>query len=269
MQTYSCGMQARLGFSIAINMNHDILLIDEILSVGDVRFREKCYQKLSSLRENGTSFIFVSHSSLAISLMCDKCLFLKNGRVEFLGDTNQALQLYSSESTDAFSEVLSCDERNILWSRPPLMQSEKYTHPVITCVTRQSDGIQYGQPLALSIDIFLPLGLTAVSKSWRVALIIDPYNSERTGYAWHFEDFDFSTSFCPNIRLAFTSDCLVLEPGRYTLKVFIVNIKTKAILSTTDRINFEVHVSHNRITKNMMQLVYQSANFAAPVYGNY
>lgn len=80
VQTYSSGMSARLGFACAVHAKADILLIDEVLSVGDMRFRSKCYRKLAELRMAGTSFILVSHNTNAILSMCDSAIYLGKGK---------------------------------------------------------------------------------------------------------------------------------------------------------------------------------------------
>lgn len=80
VQSYSSGMAARLGFSCAVHAKAEVLLIDEVLSVGDMRFRSKCYRRLAKLREEGTSFILVSHNTNAILSMCNKAIYLSKGK---------------------------------------------------------------------------------------------------------------------------------------------------------------------------------------------
>jgi lipopolysaccharide transport system ATP-binding protein len=91
VQTYSAGMVARLGFSCAVHSNPTILIIDEILAVGDINFRLKCYHKLHELRQSGTAFLLVSHNPVVIASTCTRALFLSGGKLLFDGETNQAL----------------------------------------------------------------------------------------------------------------------------------------------------------------------------------
>ena len=97
LQTYSSGMAARLGFSCAIHTEPDILLIDEVLAVGDIRFRAKCYRRLADLRRRGTAFLLVSHSPTAILGSCDKCIYLESGRIVEFGDTPQVIRRYEED----------------------------------------------------------------------------------------------------------------------------------------------------------------------------
>jgi homopolymeric O-antigen transport system ATP-binding protein len=97
LQTYSSGMAARLGFSCAIHTEPDILLIDEVLGVGDLRFRTKCYRRLAELRRRGTAFLLVSHSPAAILGSCDRCIYLERGKVAEMGDTAHVMRRYEED----------------------------------------------------------------------------------------------------------------------------------------------------------------------------
>src|SRR5437763_505550 len=79
VRTYSSGMAARLGFACAVHTNPDVLLIDEVLAVGDMAFRAKCYRKLAELRKGGTGFILDSHSSQMVTSVCDAAVYLEGG----------------------------------------------------------------------------------------------------------------------------------------------------------------------------------------------
>lgn len=79
VRTYSSGMYMRLAFSVAINVDADVLLIDEILAVGDVSFQEKCFQKLRDVKRNGTTIVIVSHALGQIEKMCDRALWIEDG----------------------------------------------------------------------------------------------------------------------------------------------------------------------------------------------
>ena len=94
IKTYSSGMLARLGFSIAVNMPSEILLIDEILAVGDLAFSKKCYKKLDELRANGTTFLIVSHSE-SVKRYCSRALWLDNGSIRADGNIQEVFKEYS------------------------------------------------------------------------------------------------------------------------------------------------------------------------------
>lgn len=84
VRTYSSGMYMRLAFSIAINVDADILLIDEILSVGDQHFQEKCFKKLESLKEEGKTIVFVTHGMDSVERFCTRAVWLHQGNIKWM-----------------------------------------------------------------------------------------------------------------------------------------------------------------------------------------
>ena len=101
---YSSGMYVRLGFAVAIHINPDILLIDEILAVGDLQFQKRCFTKMKELKLNGTTVILVSHSMTNIVGICDKTIALSNSRKVFDGDTVDAVNFYQDAHIQASSQ---------------------------------------------------------------------------------------------------------------------------------------------------------------------
>ncbi len=100
VKSYSSGMYMRLGFSIAINVNPDILLVDEVLAVGDQAFQSKCYKVIYDFVRRGKTIIIVSHDLETISDLCNRVIFLKNGRIEEIGDSIKVVSAYRSYVED-------------------------------------------------------------------------------------------------------------------------------------------------------------------------
>ena len=94
LKIYSSGMIARLAFSIATMVKPDILIVDEILSVGDEYFQEKSYKRMMELMQGGTTVLFVSHSLAQIRLMCSRVLWIEHGTIQQFGETNQVCDSY-------------------------------------------------------------------------------------------------------------------------------------------------------------------------------
>ena len=94
VRTYSSGMYMRLAFSVAINVDADILLIDEILAVGDQHFQDKCYAKLQELKNSDKTIVIVSHSLDAIRQLCDRAIWIYEGKVRMDGNTNEVIDEY-------------------------------------------------------------------------------------------------------------------------------------------------------------------------------
>lgn len=96
LKNYSSGMVARLGFAIAIDVEPQILLVDEILSVGDENFRRKCADKIDELRAKGVSFVIVSHNMDQIRKLCQKALWIENSHVRGYGEVNEICDQYEA-----------------------------------------------------------------------------------------------------------------------------------------------------------------------------
>ncbi len=111
VQTYSSGMAARLGFASAIFTEPDILLIDEVLAVGDAKFQAKCSSKLAELIEKGTTFILVSHNSMVINAVCSSAIYLTQGKLQASGSADAIVKKYES---DLFSSEIQAAELGTL-----------------------------------------------------------------------------------------------------------------------------------------------------------
>ena len=94
LKNFSSGMVARIGFAIATIVDADILIVDEILAVGDFQFQEKCQNKIQSMFNNGTTVIIVSHSIEQIESLCSKVVWIDHGKIKMIGDTDEVCQQY-------------------------------------------------------------------------------------------------------------------------------------------------------------------------------
>lgn len=94
IRTYSSGMFMRLAFAVAINVNADILLIDEILSVGDEHFQNKCIEKMLELKKEGKTMVFVTHSMESVRKLCTRAVWLYNGKIQMDGQALDVIEKY-------------------------------------------------------------------------------------------------------------------------------------------------------------------------------
>ncbi|WP_438493119.1 ABC transporter ATP-binding protein [Paenibacillus sp. IHBB 3054] len=94
VKVYSSGMFARLAFAVSINVEPDILIVDEALAVGDTRFQTKCIDKMKDLKLRGTTILFVSHASEQVKRFCNKAVWIKDGKLEVMGDSSEVVDLY-------------------------------------------------------------------------------------------------------------------------------------------------------------------------------
>ena len=94
LKNFSSGMSARLGFAIATTVKPDILICDEVLSVGDFKFQEKCEERMNDLLSGGTTLLFVSHSIDQVMRMCKKAIWLECGKIRMIGDAYEVCERY-------------------------------------------------------------------------------------------------------------------------------------------------------------------------------
>jgi lipopolysaccharide transport system ATP-binding protein len=105
VKNYSSGMYTRLGFSVAVHLEPDILLIDEVLAVGDASFQQKCYEHLNRLRARGCTIILVSHDLTSVGKFCERGIWLDHGRLVADGDADSTIQAYLDATTgSAYTE---------------------------------------------------------------------------------------------------------------------------------------------------------------------
>ncbi|MBW3597189.1 MAG: ABC transporter ATP-binding protein, partial [Planctomycetes bacterium] len=94
VKRFSSGMYVRLAFAVAAHLDVEILLIDEVLAVGDVEFQRRCLQRMETAARSGRTVLFVSHNLAAVQAFCRRCVLLKEGRVEFIGEAEEAIDRY-------------------------------------------------------------------------------------------------------------------------------------------------------------------------------
>lgn len=107
LRTYSSGMALRLGFSVAIHLDPEVLIIDEVFAVGDMHFAKKCADKVYDFRKRGKTIVFCSHSLYDVRQLCDVCIWLDHGVIRQIGDSVSVTNDYA-----AFSRSLDANERN-------------------------------------------------------------------------------------------------------------------------------------------------------------
>lgn len=215
VQSYSSGMLARLGFACAIHTRPELLLVDEVLSVGDMSFRVKCYRRLAQMRQMGTSFLFVSHSPTAVQSICDSAVYLSKGNVVMIDSVTEVMQRYES---DLFSsKQVSTSGDMTLMEKKSDLYIERLSFR--TADGEITPGLTPGEPVSLHVQCFGNKRFDDVSLN----VIIRELNAE-TDLMLVLESLrDGKTFSTPAARFAF---CLRMEycglrRGLYTAKVYL------------------------------------------------
>jgi lipopolysaccharide transport system ATP-binding protein len=205
VRKYSSGMRARLGFAVAVHTDADVLLIDEVLSVGDIEFQNRCFRKMKELRDRGATMLFVSHSLVSVQQLCRTAITLRNGNLIDAGDAGAVAARYEQTQFEAIADdiVFQRRERSKKFFEAAGVVLEKvhievpgigetravpFGSPfdiVINCAVseeakdvRLNLGIQ-NQKYESCIDVFLEIdlgGLTGVPVEIRVAIPGNPLN---------------------------------------------------------------------------------------------
>ena len=142
VKTYSSGMFVRLAFAVAINIEPEILIVDEALSVGDVFFQAKCYRKFEEFKEMGKTILFVSHDLSSIGKYCDRVVLLNKGEKLAEGDAKEMVNLYRRVLVNQYDEP---GEQNTAQEETPEVQEEKSTKDQLNLNPKV---LEYGSKLA-------------------------------------------------------------------------------------------------------------------------
>lgn len=148
VKRYSSGMYVRLAFSVAAHLEPDILLLDEVLSVGDITFQRKCIDFAKDLQRREATILFVSHNMFSIKTMCDRVIYLRQGQVQFDGPTAQGIELYESD----------CRLASVSWAQAAGITDPDDTPIVITDVALLNEAgepttvFEYGERMRLHLD---------------------------------------------------------------------------------------------------------------------
>jgi lipopolysaccharide transport system ATP-binding protein len=227
---YSSGMYLRLAFSVAAHLEPEILLVDEVLAVGDLAFQKKCLGKMEDVAAQGRTVLFVSHNLGAIKEMCQTCVVLDGGRVAFHGSAAQALVHYSRS-------LLSISDDNGMngssaWGR--------------ICINNQTDGILTPTNNDTAITVEASLNLTNDLDKMRLYCLLDDSNGN--GVIHNFMDFSkpkFGRINAGVYTVNIEIPPLWLMPDAYTLYFKLLGrttsgkdercISERAILNVEDR----------------------------------
>jgi lipopolysaccharide transport system ATP-binding protein len=219
VQSYSSGMAARLGFASAIHTKPEILLIDEVLAVGDMKFREKCHRKLAKLRHNGTSFILVSHSNHELSNVCESAIYLAQGNLVNSGSVFSVLDNYIKDMYILNTTKLSPDP--IEFDKP---QSESINLKIISIYFKDSKGQVVSSPVTgEKVDFCVRCEVKEKIETVNLYVVITSENGNNVGLnvsSFH-DQYNLSIRIPGIYEIRLELPCLVLNPGYYAMDVYV------------------------------------------------
>lgn len=208
---YSSGMGLRLGFAVAAHLELEIMIIDEVLAVGDAAFQKKCLGKMSDVAGQGRTVLFVSHNMAAVESLCSKTMLLERGQITAFDETDKVVQQYLLQSVSGDSYIDLTDHPERTPNSQPILQYMAF---------RDSQGelrntFQTGDPITIEVG----LHSNEMIQRPQVGIAIDNWIGQRLfTMSTRFQNTDF-----PSLHGAMTVTCqlpsVYLAPGNYSIKL--------------------------------------------------
>ncbi|MBX2926544.1 MAG: ATP-binding cassette domain-containing protein [Saprospiraceae bacterium] len=229
---YSSGMKVRLAFSVAAHLEPEILIIDEVLAVGDAEFQKKCLGKMEDVATQGRTVLFVSHNMMAVRNLCRNGLVLKNGALRFMGMADEAIDFYLKE----YADVQRCLQYTP--DNAPGNQEAKFLRAEVMPLPGHDWPLQEGQGFRLEFD-FLYTGEDNTNLDVTFHLVDEYGNlvfvggSSRALQAQHF-----NTGI---LKAACEIPADLMHHGTYTIsKLLLVRNRGVVVLSVSEPVSFEL-----------------------------
>ncbi|MEI7597383.1 MAG: polysaccharide ABC transporter ATP-binding protein [Bacteroidota bacterium] len=225
--TYSSGMRVRLGFSIAIHSHPDILLVDEVLSVGDLSFRNKSLRKLAEIQAQANGIIFISHALEQIKVLCSKLIVLDKGRIVYSGDTYNGLAFYEE----------SYREKNVKQQNKKFQSTiggyEEAVNIIEIGILNENSEIVDAVDEMQKLRLFVDIDIVEVDKNLFVGFdVVD--EGSKTHLIWHYSVDDNVVIENPikgKMRVVLEIEDHHLAVGIYRISVVVKDAKTHEVFS--------------------------------------
>ena len=226
VKRYSSGMYVKLAFAVAAHLDSEILVMDEVLAVGDMKFQQKCLGKMSDVAENeGRTVLYVSHNMNTIRQLCDRCIVLNHGNIIFNGDVEKAIDIYMGISVDL--EQVDIDLSNMRMKHLSPIVKAKMTH--LSLLGKDKPIYQMKEKIKFKLDINAYENLSNVS----IRLEIRTYDESSVG-ASILQNFS-SLSVGEN-KYVLTLNPSGLIPGKYSALLVLYQVNELGTYDDIDAI---------------------------------
>jgi len=213
VKRYSSGMYVRLAFAVAAHMETEVLLVDEVLAVGDAQFQKKCFDKMREIGKYGRTILFVSHNMSAMRNICERGLVLDQGKATFDGEINTVVDDYIANGTRIISE-------------PAQLETESFIVKQVRIYSTSAPAIKTFDPVEIRISFEAKKDI--LDPGVYIALL--SMEGQRLA-ALDFKDFDTvpSVGIGQSTELGFSLESLPLLPGNYQLEVYLKDMSSHKI----------------------------------------
>lgn len=222
VKRYSSGMYVKLAFSVAAHLDSEIMIMDEVLAVGDMAFQKKCLDKMrDAANKQGRTVLYVSHNMNTIRQLCDRCIVLDKGKIVFDGDVEEAIEVYIGESSSTSSQYLySAQDHTDKGSKSLTVKSLIMPH-------KGSSQIQPGE----IVEILLKCEVRIPISNVKFRFEIQYADGTVVGTVMSGNDVDFPEAGICGVQLLFDTTHLV--PGRY---------KADLVAYSTDDLGNDIYI---------------------------
>jgi lipopolysaccharide transport system ATP-binding protein len=232
VKRYSSGMYVRLAFAVAANLESEILIVDEVLSVGDIEFQKKCLGKMGDIsKQEGRTVLFVSHDISAISTLTTKSILLNNGKLQIYDQTPKVISEYSSQS-----------KSNHIFQQLPKINLPSVTR--VELFTSEGGMLQSNRkPLKISFEINMPH-----ENYENIAVAFQIFDDLNKAIIYSYV-FDNESPICRKNglnKISYDFFNIRLYKGRYSLRVHLANSKTREKFQEFDCCSFEVEMLNQK-----------------------
>lgn len=229
VKRYSSGMVVRLGFSVAAYLEPEILIVDEVLAVGDVEFQKKCLNRMRDLSKNeGRTVLFVSHNMSAVRTLCSKAVLLNNGGVEYIGDTAKCIGMYLGEENKGYFNYKNYD----------LFSKDNSLH--LTQISIKGKHSEIHEPLIESDIIELTADFEITDESPERYHITYHLNNQVGEALFSFSSSKTTTLIKGKNRLTCIFPENFFQSGNYSISLFVIKDRQQAIVAEKEIFPFTI-----------------------------
>ena len=225
VKRYSSGMYVKLAFSVAAHLDSEIMIMDEVLAVGDVAFQNKCIKKMREVADSGRTILYVSHNMSTIRSLCDRCIVLSKGQVIFEGDVEESISHYITKDFSLANEI------DLSTLKRPYPTTE-ICHMTKVCMDN-ADAIY-----DMNSKMNLTLSWTSKQAFDRMCMRIGIFTVSQLAVGITFSEF-FKVTTGDN-QQSFEIDISRLLPGKYCLELIMTEVDDAGVLVKHDVLNRDV-----------------------------
>lgn len=247
VKRYSSGMYVRLAFAVAAHLESEILVIDEVLAVGDAEFQKKCLGKMGDISKGeGRTILFVSHNTEAVANLCQRVILLDKGKVDFDGTTQDGLFKYINKETKNENPVVFVDNNK-------LDRSGHKKHVNLLSIRLLNENLTTQKFFKNDqINIVLEFEVLSKTDNIEIGVVISNYKGQRLHHLVSSWDTNFGEMFPGKYKVSILTDPIALYPSEYNISTWARKISEETSDDfVEDAIRFDVVKNENQLFKQV------------------